>query len=83
MKEGCKVSCVTIIAWLIVFKEVTNTQFFYISDYGVKYGAECCAESGAKEYFIKQRNVVRHGASFEFWFLDRIFILFEDRIFSR
>ena len=40
MKEGCKVSCVTIIAWLIVFKEVTNTLIFYISGYGAKYGAE-------------------------------------------
>ena len=44
MKEGCKVSCVTIIAWLIVFKEVTNTLIFSISD----YGAHCCAESDAK-----------------------------------
>ena len=48
MKEGCKVSCVTLIAWLIVFKEVTNTLFFYISDYGVEYSAECCAEYGPK-----------------------------------
>ena len=30
MKEG-KVSCVTIIAWVIVFKEVTNTLIFSIS----------------------------------------------------
>ena len=28
MNEGCKVSSVTIIAWLIVFKEVTNTLIF-------------------------------------------------------
>ena len=48
MKEGCKVSCLTIIAWLIIFKEVTDTLIFYISDYSAKYGAECCAESGAK-----------------------------------
>ena len=48
MKEGCKVSCVTIIAWIIVFKEVTNTQIFYISDYGAEYGAGCCAEFAAE-----------------------------------
>ena len=40
MKEGCKVSCVTIIGWLTVFKEVTNTLIFYISDYGAEYGAK-------------------------------------------
>ena len=48
MKEGWKVSCVTIIAWLIVFKEVMNTRIFSISDYSAEYGAQCCAESGAK-----------------------------------
>ena len=35
------VSCVTIIAWLIVSKEVTNTLIFYIFDYGAECGAEC------------------------------------------
>ena len=69
VKKGCQVSCVTIIAWLIAFTEGTNTLIFYIFHYGAEYGAECCAKSGAKQYLIKQRNVVRYAASFEFWFL--------------
>ena len=52
MKEGCKVSWVKMVAWLMVFKEGTNTLSFYIFDYsaeyGAEYGAECSAESGAK-----------------------------------
>ena len=78
MKEKCKVSCVKIIAWLIVFKEGTSTLSFYIFDNCAKYGAECSAESGAKQYSIKQRNAVIpteetekdiEGGSFELWFL--------------
>ena len=34
---------------LIVVKEATNAQIFYIFEYGVKYGAECSAESDAKQ----------------------------------
>ena len=48
MQEGCKVSCITIIPWLIVSQELTNTLIFYISDYGAEYGAGHCAESDAK-----------------------------------
>ena len=78
MKEKCKVSCVKIIAWLIFFKEGTSTLSFQIFDNGAEYGAECSAESGAKQYSIKQRNAVRpteetekdiEGASFNFWSL--------------
>ena len=77
MKEKCKVSCVKIVAWLIFFKDGTSTLRFQIFDNGAGYGAECSAESGAKQYSIKQRNAVRpteetekdiEGASFEFWF---------------
>ena len=49
MKEECKVSCVKITAWSIVFKEGTNnTLIFYIFKYGAEYGAECSAEFGTK-----------------------------------
>ena len=52
MKEECilwyKVSCVKMVVWLIVFKEGTNTQGFYIFDYGAECGIECSDESGAK-----------------------------------
>ena len=77
MKGKRKVSCVIIIAWLIVFKASTSTLGFYIFDNGAEYGAEYSPESGAKQYSIKQRNAVRpteetekdiEGASFEFWF---------------
>ena len=44
MKEKCKVSCVKIIAWSIVFKQSTHTIMFYIFKYGAKYGAECSAK---------------------------------------
>ena len=44
MKEKCKVSCVKIIAWSIVFKQGTHTIMFYIFKYGAKYGAECSAK---------------------------------------
>ena len=90
MKEKCKVSCVKIIAWLIFFKEGTSTLSFQIFDNGAEYGAECSAESGAKQYSIKQRNAVRpteetekdiEGASFEFWFLvDMVFCLWRQDV---
>ena len=52
MKERCKVSCVKVTVWSIVFQEGTNTVIFYIFEYGAEYGAgygaECSAESGAK-----------------------------------
>ena len=52
MKEECilwyKISCVKMVVWLIVFKEGTNIQGFYIFDYGAEYGIECSDESGAK-----------------------------------
>ena len=59
MKKGCKVSCVKIINWLIVFKEGTDTLSLYIFDYGAECGVQCSTESGAKQYFTKQRNAVR------------------------
>ena len=48
MKGKRKVSCVIIIAWLIVFKASTSTLGFYIFDNGAEYGAEYSPESGAK-----------------------------------
>ena len=48
LKEGCKVTCVKIFTQSIVFKEGTNTLFFYIFECGAEYGAECSAEFGAK-----------------------------------
>ena len=73
MKEWRKVSCVKIHAWLIVAKKGTNKLSFYVFE----YGDECSAESGAKYYFMKQRNVGRPteeaekdiDANFEFLFL--------------
>ena len=76
MNDGCKVSFVKIIVWVIIFtEEGTNTLSFDIFNYGTGYGGECSAESGAKYYFIKKRNLVRpkeptekeiDGASSEF-----------------
>ena len=49
MKEGCKVSRVKSIAWLLTnAKKGTTTLNFYI----FKYGAEWSAEFGAKEQSI-------------------------------
>ena len=48
MKEECKVSCVNIITCSIVVKECTNTQVFYIFEYGTDYGGECSGKCGAK-----------------------------------
>ena len=79
MNEDCKVSIIKITAQLIVFKEGVNTLSFEAVNYGVEYGTESSAESGAKQYFIKQRNVVRPtektekgigAAGIEFWFLE-------------
>ena len=36
----------------MVVQEGTNIIIFYIFEYGAEYGDECCAESGAKYYFI-------------------------------
>ena len=36
IKEGCKVSCVKIIAWSIVFKEGTDTLICHIFEYGAE-----------------------------------------------
>ena len=47
MKEGCKVSCVQIIAWSIIVEKGTNTLIFYILQYDAEYGGEGSAESGA------------------------------------
>ena len=44
MQEGCKVSCITIIRWLMVSEELTKTLIFYISGYGAEYGAESDAK---------------------------------------
>ena len=41
-------SCVKIIAWLIVVQEGTNILVFHIFEYCAEYGAECSAECGAK-----------------------------------
>ena len=48
MKEECKVSCVKIFVWSIVFNEGTNTRRFFFFEFGAEYGAECSAESGSK-----------------------------------
>ena len=41
--------CVKLIVWSIVAQKGTNIPFFfYISEYGAEYVAECSAESGAK-----------------------------------
>ena len=53
IKEECKVFCVKLILWSIVAQKGTNILFFYISESGAEYGAECSAESGA--YFIPLR----------------------------
>ena len=47
MKEGCKVSCVQIIAWSIIVEKGTNTLIFYILQYDAEYGGEGSAESVA------------------------------------
>ena len=47
IRKECKVSCVKIFFWSIVVQESTNILIFYIFEYGVKYGAQCSAESGA------------------------------------
>ena len=52
MKEERKVFWVKIIARLILFKNGTNTLILYFLIYCAQYGAECSAESGAKQYFI-------------------------------
>ena len=51
MKEKCKVSCVKIIAWLIVFKEGTSTLSFYIFDCQTKK----CSETNRRNRKIHWR----------------------------
>ena len=49
MKEEYNVFCVKLTLWLIVAQKGT---IFHIFESGAEYGAECSAESGAKQYFI-------------------------------
>ena len=54
MKKECEVFCVKMILWSIVAQKDTNILIFYIFEYGAESGAECSAESGAKQYFISR-----------------------------
>ena len=55
MKEECKVFGVKLIMWSKVTQEGTNILFFYV----LEYSAECSAESGAKQYSIKNLLIFR------------------------
>ena len=49
MKKECKVSCVKLVVCSTVAQKGTNTLVFYIFEQGAEYGAECSAETGAKQ----------------------------------
>ena len=48
MKDECKVSCVNLIAWIIVAKEDKNILISSVFEYGTESKAECSARKTTK-----------------------------------